>query len=136
MTDLLLLVAIGLLSGALASSLGIGGGIVFVPSLVLVLQFDQHLAQGTSLAVILPTAIVGAIGHSKAKRIDWRIGIPAAISGLLGGIGGSQLALAMDPDRLRRLFAIALFVIAARLAVRARRLYLDRPSSRAPAAGQ
>ncbi len=129
MTELLLLVAIGLVSGALASTLGIGGGVVFVPALVLALEFEQHLAQGTSLAVILPTSIVGAIGHAKGKRIDWRVGIPAAAAGLAGGIGGSQLALAMDPDRLRRLFAVALFVIAARLAIRARRMYQERLSA-------
>lgn len=129
MTEIVLLVTIGLLSGTLASSLGIGGGVIFVPALALLLGFDQHLAQGTSLAVILPTAIVGTIGHAKARRIDWKVALPAGAAGVLGGVGGAEVALAMDPDRLRRLFAIALFLIAIRLVFRSRQLYRARSTS-------
>lgn len=125
--DVIALLAVGLLAGALAATLGIGGGIVFVPALVIILGFDQHLAQGTSLAVILPTAVVGVIGHAAGRRIDWRVALPAALLGIVGGLSGADLALALDPVLLRRLFAIALLAIAVRLALRARRLYLDRP---------
>ena len=125
--DILLLVVVGLLAGALAAALGIGGGVVFVPALVIILEFEQHLAQGTSLAVILPTALVGLIGHASGKRIDWRVAIPAALAGLGGGVWGAHLALELDADLLRRMFAVALVLIAVRLGFRARRLYLERP---------
>lgn len=126
MIDLVLLVAIGLGAGTLAASLGIGGGIIFVSALVLILGFDQHLAQGTSLAVILPTAFVATIGHTRGGRVVWRLALPLGAAGVVGGLIGAQTALAIDGDLLRRLFSVALFAIAGQLALRARRLYLDR----------
>jgi len=121
--DLLVLVAIGLVAGALAASLGIGGGVVFVAALALVLGFDQHLAQGTSLAVILPTASVATIGHTRAGRVDWRLAIPTGVAGIVGGLIGAKTALAIDGEVLRRLFSIALFAISVRLAIQAWRVY-------------
>lgn len=123
MIDLLVLVAIGLVAGALAASLGIGGGVVFVAALALVLGFDQHLAQGTSLAVILPTASVATIGHTRAGRVDWRLAIPTGVAGIVGGLIGAKTALAIDGEVLRRLFSIALFAISVRLAIQAWRVY-------------
>lgn len=108
-------VVLGLATGLLASTLGVGGGIVFVPSLVVLFGFEQHIAQGTSLAVILPTAIVGAYLHSKRGRVDWRAAMLIAAGGIVGGFIGAWGALAMDPDLLRRLFAGMLVVIAIRL---------------------
>ncbi len=64
MIEVLGFVLLGLLTGLLASTLGIGGGIIFVPSLVVFFSFEQHIAQGTSLAVIVPTAIVGTLVHA------------------------------------------------------------------------
>ena len=123
MIDLLVLVAIGLVAGAIAASLGIGGGVVFVAALALVLGFDQHLAQGTSLAVILPTASVATIGHTRAGRVDWRLAIPTGVAGIVGGLIGAKTALAIDGEVLRRLFSIALFAISVRLAIQAWRVY-------------
>ncbi len=108
-------VVLGLATGLLASTLGVGGGIVFVPSLVVFFGFEQHIAQGTSLAVILPTAIVGAFLHSRRGRVDWRAAMLIATGGIVGGLIGAWGALAMDPDLLRRLFAGMLVVIALRL---------------------
>lgn len=109
------LALLGLISGLIASTLGVGGGIIFVPSLVVFFGFAQHLAQGTSLAVILPTAIVGTILHSKRGRVEWRVASFVAIGGIVGGLIGSNLALAIDPELLRRLFAVMLVAIAARM---------------------
>ena len=99
----------------LASTLGVGGGIIFVPSLVVFFGFEQHIAQGTSLAVILPTAIVGAYLHSKRGRVVWRAALLIAAGGIVGGLIGAWGALAIDPDLLRRMFAGLLMVIAIRL---------------------
>lgn len=123
MIDLVLLVSIGLVAGALAASLGIGGGIVFVAALALILGFDQHLAQGTSLAVIVPTALVATVGHARSGRVVWRLAIPTGAAGILGGLIGARTALAIEGELLRRLFAIVLLVISVRLAIRSWHLY-------------
>ena len=115
MIELLGFVALGLGTGILASTLGIGGGIIFVPSLVVFFGFEQHVAQGTSLAVILPTAIVGAYLHARRGRVDWRVAALVAAGGVVGGLAGAAAALALDPDLLRRLFAALLVVIAVRM---------------------
>ena len=82
-------VLVGFFAGALGALMGVGGGIVNVPALVTIYSFEQHLAQGTSLAVIIPTAIVAAITHSKRGHVDWRLAITLASGGLAGGwLGG------------------------------------------------
>jgi uncharacterized membrane protein YfcA len=106
---------IGLVAGTVAASLGVGGGVVFVPSLVIFFSFDQHLAQGTSLAVIVPTAMVGAWVHARADRVVWRYAFPLGVAGVLGGFIGGGIALALDDTVLRRLFAALLVVTAARM---------------------
>ena len=115
MLEIVGFVVLGLVSGLIASTLGIGGGIIFVPSLVVFFGFEQHLAQGTSLAVILPTALVGTYLHSKRGRVEWRVAGLVAVGGVVGGLVGSAFALSIDPDLLRRLFAVMLVVIAARM---------------------
>jgi uncharacterized membrane protein YfcA len=108
-------VVLGLVTGLMASTLGIGGGIIFVPSLVVLFEFEQHIAQGTSLAVIVPTAIVGTIVHARRKRVDWRVALLVASGGIVGGLVWSRAALSLDPDLLRRLFAVLLAAIAIRM---------------------
>ncbi len=112
------LVLIGLFAGTVGSSLGIGGGVLFVPSLVVLLGFDQHLAEGTSLAVILPTAMIGAWAHQRAGRIDWSTAIPIGAAGIAGAVIGSRVALSLQPEILSRLFAALLLIVAGRMLVR------------------
>ncbi len=115
MTAAIVLIVIGLAAGFLASALGIGGGIVFVPVLVVAFGLPQALSQGTSLAVIAPTAAVGSLAHARYGRVDWGAAIPAAVGGIIGAAAGAQVALAADPVVLRRLFAGFLVVLATRL---------------------
>ncbi len=115
------LALLGLLAGAAAAALGVGGGIVFVPALVIVFSFDQQLAQGTSLAVILPTAVVATIVHHRGRRVVWPIAGWVAAGAGAGALAGSQIALALDPDLLRRMFATLLLVLAAWMIRRAGR---------------
>ena len=96
MPDLLTLaslLAIGLAAGFLAGLLGIGGGILIVPALVLLLGFDQHLAQGTSLVVIIPAALAGSWTHYRRGRLDLRVAAFVAVGGVLGAAIGSLSAL-------------------------------------------
>ena len=122
--------ALGLFAGAMAAALGVGGGIIFVPALVIVAGFDQHLAQGTSLAIILPTAIVSTLVHARAGRVVWPVAIPIGVAGLFGALLGARAAIALDPELLRRLFGILLVVIAIRMLLRARRPAADEVNDR------
>jgi uncharacterized membrane protein YfcA len=109
------LLAAGGLAGLLAAILGGGGGIVFVPTLAALYSVDQHVAQGTSLAAMVPTTVVAAVAHGRAGRIDWRIAGAVGVGGVIGGVAGAELALGLDPLLLRRLFAGLLVVVATRM---------------------
>lgn len=115
MIELVGFLVLGVVTGLIASTLGIGGGIIFVPSLVVFFEFAQHTAQGTSLAVIVPTAVVGAVVHGRRGRVDWRVAAFIALGGIIGGLAGSAAALSIDPDVLRRLFAALLVLVAVRM---------------------
>jgi len=111
------LLAIGLAAGFLAGLLGIGGGILIVPALVLLLGFDQHLAQGTSLVVIIPAALAGSVTHYRRGRLQLRDAAFVAAGGVVGAAIGSLSALSLDDLLLQRLFAVVLLVVAVRMLV-------------------
>jgi uncharacterized protein len=109
------LIGVGIAAGFLAGLLGIGGGLLMVPAMVLLLGFDQHLAQGTSLLVVIPAATTGAWSHYRSGRWTFRDAAWLAVGGVLGAALGSATALALDDELLRRLFALLLLAIAARM---------------------
>lgn len=112
---LLGLLTAGAVAGILAAVLGGGGGIVFVPTLAALFSMDQHFAQGTSLAAMVPTTIVAAVAHGRAGRIDWHITGAVGGGGIIGGLIGAEVALGLDPLLLRRLFAALLVLVAVRM---------------------
>ena len=122
MWEIVALIALGLFAGAIAATLGLGGGIIFVPALVVLFGFDQHIAQGTSLAIIFPTAIVATIAHTRRGNVRWRLAIPIGIAGIAGAVLGAQIALRLDADLLRRMFGIFLLLLSIRMAWRAWRI--------------
>lgn len=115
-------VLLGLFAGTVAAALGVGGGIIYVPALVVLFGFEQHLAQGTSLAVILPTAIVATYVHARLGNVQWRLAASVAAAGIAGALLGAWVALGLDANVLRRMFGVFLLFIAARMAWRAYRL--------------
>ena len=119
MVEIIGLVVLGLVAGTIAAALGVGGGVIYVPALVVIFAFDQHIAQGTSLAVILPTAVVATAAHARLGNVQWRLALPIAIAGILGAFSGAWVALNLDPDLLQRLFGIFLLITAGRMALRA-----------------
>jgi len=119
------LIALGLFAGTLAATLGVGGGIIFVPILVSVFGFTQLDAQGTSLAIIVPTAIVGTITHARAGRVMWPVVAVVGGVGLFAAFGGAMLAQSMNEDFLRRIFAIVLVILAIRMGLRTYRLWQE-----------
>jgi uncharacterized membrane protein YfcA len=91
----------GLLSGVVAG-MGMGGGTLLIPILTIFLSVEQHLAQGINLVVFLPMSLVALIIHCKNKLVDFRVGVPIMLSGIVASIGGSILAVKLNNDVLRR----------------------------------
>jgi uncharacterized protein len=125
------LIILGLVAGMFAASLGIGGGIIFVPVLVSVFGFSQLDAQGTSLAVIVPTAIIATVGHMRANRVVWNVALFTGMAGIIGALLGSQVAYMVDEAILRRAFAVVLAGLAVRMALRAWSIRPNRSVDRA-----
>jgi len=112
MTILIILV-LGLTVGILVGLLGIGGGVVLVPAMVYLLGYDQHLAQGTSLFILLPPIGLGALrGYWKNGQVDLRAGIYCAIGFLLGGYFGGRIAVPLPSRDLRGIFGCFLILSA------------------------
>ncbi len=109
---------IGLSAGILSGLVGVGGGIIMVPALVFFLSYTQHQAQGTSLAVLtLPVVILASLYYyhqcqKAGTPIDLRIVGLLSVGFLVGGYFGSKLALAIDQEALKKIFAIILFYTA------------------------
>ena len=110
-----LLVTAGLGVGMLSALFGIGGGLVMVPFLVIVFGEPQHLAEGTSLAVIVPTALSGAIAHRRHDYVDLGKAAMVAAGGLLAAVVGAVVALNLSSETLGRAFAVVIIFVGARL---------------------
>lgn len=108
---------IGLLAGVASALFGIGGGLLMVPLMVLT-GMPQHLAQGTSLVAIVPTALVGARAHQRRGFLEVGTVVPLAIGGLVGGFAASLVALELDAVLLQRGLAVLLIVAVTQLARR------------------
>jgi len=109
MTFIILLLGLGV--GVLVGLLGIGGGVVLVPAMVYLLHMDQHLAQGTSLFILLPPIGLGALReYWKQGQVDWHAGILCALGMLFGAYAGSLIALPIPSRNLQGLFGCFLLL--------------------------
>ncbi len=103
----ILVVLLGLIVGVLVGLMGVGGGILLVPALVYLLRWDQHLAQGTSLLVLLPPLGLGALlVYWKQRNVDLAAGVVCAAGILVGAFLGSRLAVQTPSRDLRGLFGL------------------------------
>jgi uncharacterized membrane protein YfcA len=115
-TAVLLAVALGFAAGLLSGMFGVGGGILFVPTLALVLGLTQIGAQATSLAAMIPVVALGAWRQHRYGNVRWRVGAVVGLASALGVVGGAALAESLADETLRRLFAGLVIVTAAQLA--------------------
>lgn len=119
--DLTLAVAVGLVllgvaAGVLAGLFGVGGGIIIVPALTLAFGLPLVLAKGTSLAVIIPTAVAGTLRNRSSGLTALRPGVVVGLAGVVSALAASQVSLGLDPHLSALLFAALLVVVAVRLA--------------------
>ena len=115
-----LLVLVGVAAGAMAGLLGVGGGIVMVPGLVLLASAPQAVAKGTSLVVIIPTAVVGTVGNLRRGDVDVPVAIVAGLAGAALAFATSFLSVRLDPLLSAALFGLLLVAMAVRLLLAAR----------------
>ena len=114
-----LAVLLGVFAGVLAGLFGVGGGILFVPTLTW-LGLTQLHAEATSLLAIIPTVLVGVWRQEKYGNVRWRPALVIGIASVGATVGGAQLAETLPEHVLRKLFAVLLIVTAAQIAWRAR----------------
>ena len=122
MLELLLVVVLGMGVGVLAGLFGVGGGILFVPILVLFFDLGQVEAQATSLLAILPTVAAGTWRQHRYGNVHWRAALTIGLVAVVGVQAGALVALTLPEDVLRRLFGLLMLGVAAQLAWRARGL--------------
>ncbi len=110
------LILIGILAGVLSGLVGVGGGIIMVPLLVMFFGFNQHQAQGTSLAVLaVPVTAVAVFNYYKEGQINIKYAAIIALFFVIGSIFGSKFALTLDQKMLKKIFAVVLLVIAGKM---------------------
>jgi uncharacterized protein len=115
-STLLIIIVIGIITGAMAGMLGIGGAIIMIPALVFFMGFSQQMAQGTSLAVMLPPiGIFATYNYWKAGQVDLKIALILAVTFIVGSYFGSKLALNIPQPTLKKIFGVLLLLVAARM---------------------
>lgn len=115
-SQVLILLAIGLSSGFLSGTMGVGGGIIVVPALVYFLGFSQHMAQGTSLALMLPpTGILATLHYYKNGFVDVKVALIIIVMFIVGAYLGSLFSLQIPEKLLRRVFGVFVLLAATKM---------------------
>jgi hypothetical protein len=121
MWTIVLVVAIGFLAGVLAGLFGVGGGILFVPTLALGLGLTQLHAEATSLLAIIPTVVAGTWRQQRYGNVRWQPAIVIGLVAIAGVEAGVLVAESLPEHVLRRLFGVLMIVVATQVAWRVRK---------------
>ncbi|HET8866699.1 MAG TPA: sulfite exporter TauE/SafE family protein [Agrococcus sp.] len=113
------LVVLGFITGVLSGILGVGGGIVIVPMLILLFGLSDVVAKGTSLAMMIPTAISGSIGNLRRKNVDIVAALIVGLAACVTTALGAAAAIALDPRTASIIFGVFLVLLIVRLVVEA-----------------
>ncbi len=112
----IILIAIGLLAGVLSGFVGVGGGILMIPLLMLLLGLSQFEAQGTALVAMLPPiGILAAMNYFKSGYVKWEYAVVIALTFVIGGYFGSKMSLSLNPTTVRKAFGVVMFFAAIKL---------------------
>jgi uncharacterized protein len=107
---------LGAAAGYFSGLVGLGGGVIIVPALVLIYGFSQPVAQGTTLAMLLPPiGLFAVLAYQQKGLIDWRVAALLCIGFLIGSPLGAKLAVSLPPAVLKKVFAVSLFVISIKM---------------------
>lgn len=115
-TTIVILIIIGLMAGVFGGMFGVGGAIIMIPALVYFLGVDQHTAQGTSVAIMLPPiGLFAAYNYYKAGEVNIWYAVIIAVAFMVGGYFGSMIALKLPENLMKKIFGILLILIALRM---------------------
>lgn len=118
-TTIAILAAIGLAAGVFGGMVGLGGGVIMIPAMIYFLGADQHTAQGTSLAVMLPPVGLFAVyNYYKAGSCDLKYAAIIAAAFIIGGYFGSKISLNIPVVTMKKIFAAALILIAVNMLIK------------------
>jgi uncharacterized membrane protein YfcA len=116
MQQIVTYLAIGLAAGMLSGFLGIGGGLLIVPALVLLLGFSQHTAQGTSLALLsFPIGLIALINYHKAGMVNYKAAIFMVMTFVIGSYFASKVAVTLPENIVKKVFAVLLLAYSIKL---------------------
>lgn len=116
LTQFLLLIVIGFAAGVLSGTLGVGGGIILIPALIYLFGMSQHMAQGTSLAILLPpTGILAAITYHKQGFVHWKYAIVIMCIFVFGAWIGAKFAVSLPEKAMKKVFALFILFVGAKL---------------------
>jgi hypothetical protein len=132
MDEVVALLVLGFAAGVLAGLFGVGGGVLFVPTLVLVAGLSQVEAEATSLLAILPTVAAGTWRQLRYGNVRWRIALVLGLGAVAGVEAGVRVAQSLPEEHLRRLFALLVFAVAVQIAWRYRHKPAYPPSDASP----
>ncbi|MDR5693848.1 MAG: sulfite exporter TauE/SafE family protein [Armatimonadota bacterium] len=112
----ILYLLLGLVAGIFSGLIGIGGGVIIVPALIYLFRFEQHLAQGTTLALLVPPiGILAAWTYYKQGYVDLKVAALVALGFFLGGLVGARIAVGLPQHILKKIFGVALLYISLNL---------------------
>jgi uncharacterized membrane protein YfcA len=123
-----LLMLIGVITGLLAGLLGVGGGIVMVPAMIVLFGIPAVVAKGTSLAVIVPTAVMGTWRNRTKHNTDLRVATVVGVAGIVSAYAASQLSVGLSETTSNVLFALLLAAVAVRMLLQLRSTRKPRPA--------
>jgi uncharacterized protein len=109
------IVVVGVIAGFTSGLFGVGGGIVIVPTLVLVAAFPHKLATGTSLTAIVPISVAGIVGYATEGQVDWAAAACVSVGAVAGAVAGTRWLVMLSTPLLQRGFAVAMLLTAAKL---------------------
>jgi uncharacterized protein len=115
-TTCIILIVIGLLAGILSGLVGVGGGILMIPLLIMLLGLTQHQAQGTALfAMLPPIGILAAMNYYKEGFVKWEYAAVMALTFVVGGYFGSKLSISLPDQTVRKVFGVIMLIGAIKL---------------------
>ena len=115
-TTCIILIVIGLLAGILSGLVGVGGGILMIPLLIIFLGLTQHEAQGTALfAMLPPIGILAAMNYYKEGFVKWEYAAVMALTFVVGGYFGSKLSISLPDQTVRKVFGVIMLIGAIKL---------------------
>ena len=105
------LIIIGLLAGMISGLVGVGGGLIIIPLLIMLLGLTQHQAQGTALFTMLPPiGVLAAMNYFKQGYVKWEYAVVIALTFVIGGYLGSKLSLSLPTQTVRRVFGVIMLI--------------------------